>query len=81
MEYTNDKIKRLIKERDSIVSKFNKEINEEIQKEKSKYKFSWKRFSLFIISIILCISAIEINHRIFPKTSIWSWDYYFNFNK
>lgn len=77
MEYTNEKIKKLIEERDSIVYKLNKEINDEIQKEKAKYKFNWKRFSLFVLTIIFCISSIEINHRIFPKTSIWSWEYYF----
>lgn len=76
MEYTNEKIKKLIEERDSIVAKLNKEINYEIQKEKDNYKFSWKRFSLFVLTIIFCISAIEINHRIFSKTSIWSWNYY-----
>lgn len=78
MEYTNDKIKKLIEERDAIVSKFNKEINEEIQKEKSKYKFSWKRFSLMIVAIVFMVIGVKVNEKLFPKTSIWSWDYYFN---
>ena len=78
MEYTNDKIKNLIKERDSFVSKINKEINEEIQKEKANYKFRWDRFSLMIIAIVFLVIAVEVNEELFPKTSIWSWQYYFN---
>ena len=76
MRYSNEKINRLIQERDSKVSSLNKEIEDEIQKEKANYKFSWKRFLLFILMITLCISAVEVNSRIFPKESIWSWDYY-----
>ncbi len=76
MEYSNEKIKHLIRERDLKISVLNKEIHDEIQKEKANYKFSWKRFSLFVLSIVLCISAIEINQRIFHKDSIWSWSYY-----
>lgn len=78
MGYTNEKIKKLIEERDSIIYKFNKEINDEIQKEKAKYKFSWKRFSLMIGTLLLMIVGIKINEQLFPKTSIWSWEYYFN---
>lgn len=77
MEYTNAKIKRLIEERNSIVSKLNKEINEEIQKEKAKHKFSWERFSLMIGALLLMIVGITINEQLFPKTYIWSWGYYF----
>lgn len=78
MEYTNDKIKKLIEERDLIISKFNKEINNEIQKEKANYKFQWDRFSLMIIAIVVLVISVEVNEKLFPKTSIWSWGYYFN---
>ncbi len=76
MEYSNEKIKRLIQERDLKILALNKEIRDEIKKEKANYKFSWKRFLLFILMITLFISAVEINRRIFPKDSIWSWSYY-----
>jgi len=78
MEYTNDKIKKLIEERDAIVSKFNKEINDEIQKEKSNYKFRWDRFSLMILTVVFIVIEIEVNEKIFPNSSIWSWNYYLN---
>lgn len=76
MRYSNDKINKMISERDSMIEKYNREIQNEIDKEKSKYKFSWKRFLLMIGSVILIIAAIQINEKIFAKTSIWSWQYY-----
>lgn len=76
MQYSNDKIKQLIIERDLILRKYDREIENEIQKEKAKYKFSWKRFLLIIVVAVSVIIAIKINERIFPKTSIWSWSYY-----
>lgn len=78
MEYTNDKIKQLIEERNAIIDKYNREIQNEINKEKAKYKFSWKRFLLMIGVVVFMIVAIELNKKIFPKTSIWSWEFYFN---
>ncbi len=74
--YSNEKIKRLIEERDSKISSLNKEIQNEIEKEKLKYKFSYGRFSLFILGIAFVIFAMEVNAKIFPKDSIWSWEYY-----
>lgn len=76
MRYSNDKIKQLIEERDKQISYFNSEIEKEIQKEKAKYKISWKRLSLLLALIILPIVAYKINTKMFPKTSIWSWNYY-----
>ena len=78
MEYNNNKKKKLIEERDAIVSKFNKEINDEIQKEKSNYKFRWDRFSLMILTVVFIVIEIEVNEKIFPNSSIWSWNYYLN---
>jgi len=78
MKYTNCKIKKLIEERDLIIRKFNEEIDNEIQKEKANYNFKWDRFSLMIIAIVVLVIAVEVNEKLFPKTSIWSWDYYFN---
>jgi hypothetical protein len=76
MKYTNDKIKQLIAEKDKLNSEFNYKINREIEKEKAKYKFSWKRFLLMIGMAVLLFSAFELNKKLFPKTSIWSWEYY-----
>lgn len=78
MQYTNNKIKKLIEERDLIIRKFNEEIDNEIQKEKANYKFRWDRFSLMIIAIVFLVIAVEVNEKLFPKTSIWSWGYYLN---
>lgn len=78
MEYTNDKIKQLIKERDNAIERYDDEIQKEIEKEKAKYKFSWKRFLLVVGGIVIIISAFYFNKKTFPQTSIWSWDYYFN---
>lgn len=77
MRYTNRKIEQLIKERNDTVEKYNRKIENEIEKEKSKYKFSWKRFSLVIILPIAILTAIYINKVLFDETSIWSWEFYF----
>ncbi len=76
MEYSNDKIKKLIKERNRKVSEMDSEIQKEIEKEKAKYKFSWPRFLFMISAVIICVGAIQLNAKLFPKTSIWSWDHY-----
>lgn len=74
--YSNEKIKRLIEERNRIISSLDAEIEQEIQKEKAKYKFSWKMFLLVMSIIILPPIMVKINSKIFPKDSIWSWHYY-----
>lgn len=76
MEYRNDKIDRLIKERDEKIRELDREINKEIAKEIAKYKFSLKRFSFMVGCIILMFTCYHYNKVIFPKTSIWSWEYY-----
>lgn len=76
MDYTNDKIKKLIEERDRKVSEMNSEIEKEVQKEKAKYKFSWKRFSFLVGIPIVTAIMFKFNAIIFPKTSIWSWGHY-----
>jgi hypothetical protein len=76
MEYTNEKIKQLLAERDAIVEKYNREIQSEVNKEKARYKFSWKRFLLMIGAVVFMVVAFELNKKIFPITSIWSWEYY-----
>lgn len=76
MEYTNDKIKQLIAKRNAIVEKYNREIQDEIEKEKARYKLDWKRLFLMIGAVVFMLFAFEINKKIFPKTSIWSWEYY-----
>ena len=76
MQYTNDKIKKLIADRDAAIQKFNYEIHREIEKEKAKYYFDWKRFMLMIACAVFMVLAIKVNKKIFPKTSIWSWEYY-----
>jgi len=81
MKYTNNRIKQLIAERNTIIEKYNREIQNEIDKEKSNYKFSWKRFSLMILAVVFLIVAFEVNKKIFPKTSIWSWEYYMSESK
>lgn len=70
--YTNDRIKELINQRNEL----NRQIASEVEKEKAKYKFSWKRFLLMVGLFVLFITAIELNKKLFPKTSIWSWEYY-----
>lgn len=79
MEYRNEKIDRLINERDRKIRELDAEIQKEIEKEKAKYKFSWKRFGLvmciFLMPVFIHV-AVHVNKKIFPKTSIWSWEHY-----
>lgn len=77
MKYTNDKIKQLIAERDSVIEKYNRKIQFEIDLEKRKYKFSWKRF-LMVVATCLMPLYVYINVKIFPDKSIWSWNHYIN---
>ena len=74
--YLNEKIKRLITERNQQISYYDREIEKEIQKEKARHKFSWSRFALVIFIFIMPPAMYQLNTKIFPKTSIWSWDYY-----
>jgi hypothetical protein len=76
MEYSNDNIKQLIEERNALMQKYNSEIQKEIKKEKVKHKFSWKLFLLIVGTVLFMILAVKVNEKIFPKTSIWSWEYY-----
>ena len=76
MKYTNNKIEQLIAERNAAIEKYNREIQNEIDKEKAKYKFSWKRFLIMIGTVVLMLIGVEAKKKIFPKTSIWSWGYY-----
>lgn len=76
MKYTNDKIEQLIAERNDAIQKYNRKIQNEIDKEKAKHKFSFSRFSLLIGGCIFIVMAFELNKKMFPKTSIWSWEYY-----
>ena len=76
MIYSNDKIEKVIEERDRKISSYNYEIEKEIEKEKAKYIFSWKRFLLIIAIPLVIVIARKINKQIFPETSIWSWEYY-----
>ena len=76
MNYTNDKIKQLIEERDREFARFNAEIQKEIQKERANYRFSWKRLGLLLMVIIMPLAMVKINSKIFPKSSIWSWSHY-----
>jgi len=78
MRYKNDKIKQLLAERNAMIEKYNLEIKNEIAKEKAKYKFNWKLFLLTIVGGVFFPIAIEVNKKIFPKTSIWSWEYCIN---
>ena len=73
MDYTNDRIKEL-KEQQRLISL---EIEKEIQKEKARYKFSWKRF-LILVAVMLMPLYVYINVKVFPDTSIWSWNHYVN---
>mgnify|MGYP005607936397 FL=1 len=73
MDYTNDRIKEL-KEQQRLISL---EIEKEIQKEKARYKFSWKRF-LILVAVMLMPLYVYINVKVFPDTSIWSWKHYVN---
>lgn len=73
MDYTNDRIKAL-KEQQRLISL---EIEKEIQKEKARYKFSWKGF-LMVVAVLLMPLYVYINVKVFPDTSIWSWNHYVN---
>ncbi len=79
MEYTNNKIRKLISERDAVIDKYNREIRNELQLEKANYKFSWKRFLFMIAIVFFAMLAYSWNKKIFPKTSIWSWEYAYQF--
>jgi len=70
--YSNEKIKNLLEERNRIDS----EIENEIQKERAKYKFIWKRLILLVIICAAVPVMLEINEAIFTSTSIWSWQYW-----
>lgn len=70
--YTNEKIKKLIEER----KRLDYEIEREIEKEKARYKFSWRNFLLVLAATILPFVMVKINEKIFPKDSIWSWQHY-----
>jgi hypothetical protein len=72
----NDKIRQLISERNSTIEKYNRQIQNEIDKEKEKYTISWNTVILTIVAILLMATAFNVNKKIFPKTSIWSWEYY-----
>ena len=81
MEFSNEKIKALIAERNKKVLELDREILSEIEKEKAKYEFSWKRFLLMIGCVAWFVLAVNLNSKLFPKTSIWSWDHYKTINK
>lgn len=74
--YTNEKIKKLIEDRNKQISYFDHEIEKEIEKERARYKFSWKNFCIVLAITIVPFMMYKINIKIFPKDSIWSWDYY-----
>ena len=70
--YTNDKIKSLVNQRNEL----NRQIANEIDKEKAKYKFSWKTFLLMLSIFIFIPFAVYINGILFDEDSIWSWSNY-----
>lgn len=70
--YTNDRIKKLLEDRNRI----DYEIQKEIEKIKATRKFSWKRFFLMVGTFAFIILMLKLNAEVFPKTSIWSWGYY-----
>ena len=72
MKYTNDKIKKLIAQREAI----EQEIEKEYEIEKAKYKFSWKRFFILIMMFIVMVTGVHINGKLFKKGSICSWETY-----
>jgi len=71
--YTNEIIDKLVAQRNEL----NRQIANEIEKEKAKYKFSWKNFTI-VIAIFCMPLIVYVNCKIFPKTSIWSWNHYIN---
>lgn len=76
MRYTNKKIENLIAERDQMIESYNKQIEKEIQFEKSKHVFDWKYFLITIGLSAGLILAIKLNEVLFSPNSIWSWDYW-----
>ena len=80
MRYTNDKIEKLIAERDAKFEEYNRGIQKEIEKERAKYTFSYKRLVLMIGSLAFMVFAFQLNKKVFPKTSIWSWEHYIGEN-
>ena len=76
MNFSNDKIQKLLSERNSAIEKYNREIQKEIDIENAKHYFSWKRFLCMIGLVLFIVFAFEINKKIFPKTSIWGWRHY-----
>ena len=70
--YGNDKIRKLVSQRDIL----NIQIEHEIKKEKAKYKFSWKRFLLMIAIVFGIPFSVYVNVKIFPNNSIFSWNHY-----
>ena len=76
MNYTNETIQKLILERDAIVEKYNRQIQDEINKEKAKYKFSWKRFGFLLLLVVGIPLMYELNKMIFPPDSIFIWEFY-----
>ncbi len=78
MSYSNEKIERLIAERNKKMSELDYEIQKEIEKEGAKHKFSWKRFGLLLFIMIVPFLAYELNHKLFSSDSIWSWEYFYN---
>lgn len=78
---TNDNIKKLIAERNAAIEKYNHEIQRISDKEKDNREFSWKGLLLMLGAIIFIVTAINLNKKIFPKTSIWSFEYYMDEQK
>lgn len=76
MNYSNDEIDKLIRERDELIEQYNRRIRNEIEKEKAKYIISWKRVAIVIGGPILAILAIELNYILFDESSVWSWKYW-----
>lgn len=75
--YTNNKIRRLIKERDQAIDHYNALIEKEVKIERSKHKFNAKNFLLLFGYFIGAYIATKINRLIFDDTSIWSFDFWF----
>lgn len=76
MQFSNEKIERLINERNRKIAEMNREIQNEIDKERKRHQFSWPRFLMLLAMIIVPIVMFKLNGRLFPKESIWSWGHY-----
>ena len=76
MNVSNERIKQLIRNRDDKISYFNNEIKKEIEKERAKRKFCWKRFALLLFILIMPFVFLKINVKVFQNDSIWSWSHY-----